>query len=282
MGQGTRSEYYTGVILVMIAAVTYSTAGLFTKGVEAGSWEVIFWRGLFAAAFTAVWTVNRGVSRKNFFGMGYSGWAVAVVGALGTAAFIPAFKLTTIANVSLIYAVSPLVAALLAWIAIGEKVSARMLMGCVCALLGVAIIVSGSIGQISFNGDLLALWMTVAMASIMVTYRKYPDTPVAGPAVMQSVLLLPCAMILGTPFDVARAEVFILAAFGLLFAIASVTLAEGAKRVPSGQTALLSSLETPFAPFFAFMVFTEMPNMPTLLGGSVVLFAVLISIRNDT
>ena len=89
-------------------------------------------------------------------------------------------------------------------------------------------------------------------------------------------------MILGTPFDVARAEVFILAAFGLLFAIASVTLAEGAKRVPSGQTALLSSLETPFAPFFAFMVFTEMPNMPTLLGGSVVLFAVLISIRNDT
>ena len=42
MNQNTRSEYYIGVVFVVTAAVTYSTAGLFTKGVEAGSWEVIF------------------------------------------------------------------------------------------------------------------------------------------------------------------------------------------------------------------------------------------------
>ena len=72
-----------------------------------------------------------------------------------------------------------------------------------------------------------------------------------------------------------------LAAFGLLFAVASVTLAEGAKRVPSGQTALLSALETPLAPVFAFMAFAEIPGTATFLGGSVVLFAVLFSIRND-
>ena len=282
MNQGTQSEYYIGVILVVTAAMTYSTAGLFTKGVEAGSWEVIFWRGLFAAAFTTVWTINRGALRQKFFDMGYSGWAVAVVGASGTAAFIPAFKLTTIANVSLIYAVAPLIAALLALFAIGERVSARTMAGCVGALLGVAIIVSGSIGRISLNGDLLALWMTTAMASIMVIYRKYPDTPAAGPAVLQSVLLLPFAAMLGDPFDVERTEVYVLAAFGLLFAIASVTLAEGAKRVPSGQTALLSSLETPLAPIFAFILFTEIPNIATFLGGSLVLFAVLCSIRSYT
>ena len=76
-------------------------------------------------------------------------------------------------------------------------------------------------------------------------------------------------------------EVYALAAFGLLFAIASVTLAEGAKRVPSGQTALLSALETPLAPIFAFMLFAEIPGIATLLGGSVVLFAVLFSMRNE-
>jgi len=220
--------------------------------------------------------------RRNFFGIGYSGWAVAVVGASGTAAFIPAFKLTTIANVSLIYAVSPLIAALLAWFVIGERISARTLAGCVCALLGVAVIVSGSLGQISLNGDLLALWMTTAMASIMVIYRKYPHTPGAGPAVLQSALLLPFAAMFGNPFGVQTKEIYILAAFGLLFAIASVTLAEGAKRVPSGQTALLSALETPLAPIFAFLLFIEIPNNATFLGGSVVLFAVLFSIRKDT
>ncbi len=282
MNRNTQSDYYTGVILVLVAAITYSTAGLFTKGVEAGSWEVIFWRGLFAALFTTVWTINRGTLRHSFFDMGYSGCAVGVVGALGTAAFIPAFKLTTIANVSLIYAISPLIAALLAWLTLGEKVSSRTMAGCVCALLGVAIIVSGSIGQISLRGDLLALWMTTAMASIMVIYRKYPDTPAAGPAVLQSAFLLPLAAILGNPFDVEDTEVYILAAFGLLFAIASVTLAEGAKRVPSGQTALLSALETPLAPILAFMVLAETPSTATFLGGSVVLIAVLFSIRSDT
>lgn len=281
MSRSAQSEYRIGVVFVATAAVTYSTAGLFTKGVEAGSWEVIFWRGLFAAAFTTAWTASRGTLRQNFLGMGYSGWVVAVVGALGTAAFIPAFKLTSIANVSLIYAVSPLIAALLAWLVIGERASARTMAGCVSALAGVAIIVWGSLGQISLIGDLLALWMTIAMASIMVIYRKYPDTPGAGPAALQSFLLLPFAALFGSPLDVERAEIFVLAAFGLLFAIASVTLAEGAKRIPSGQTALLSALETPLAPLFAFFLFTEVPNTATWLGGSIVLLAVFISIRSD-
>lgn len=281
MIQNPRSEYFTGVLLLMVSVVTYSTAGLFTKGVEAGAWDVIFWRGFFAGAFTTLWTINRGTLRQNFLGMGYSGWAVGVVGALGTAAFIPAFKLTTIANVSLIYAISPLIAALLAWLVMAEEVSSRTMAGCVGAFFGVAIIVSGSLGQINLKGDLLALCMTIAMASIMVIYRKYPETPGPGPAVLQSALLLPFAAILGAPFDVEPTETCILAAFGLLFAIASVTLAEGAKRIPSSQTALLSSLETPLAPIFAVILFTEIPNTATFLGGSIVLVAVLFSIRND-
>ena len=281
MNKNTRPEYYIGIILLVTAAITYSTAGLFTKGVEAGAWDVIFWRGVFAAAFTTVWIINRRVFRQNFFCIGYSGWAVAVVGALGTAAFIPAFKLTSIANVSLIYAVSPLIAALLAWVAIREKVSARTLVGSICALLGVAIIVSGSIGQSSLYGDFLALGMTIAMASIMVIYRKYPNTPAAGPAALQSIILLPIAAIVGDPFDVEPTEIYILAAFGALFAIASVTLAEGSKRVPSGQTALLGSLETPLAPAFAFIIFAEIPSFATLIGGSIVFLAILFSMRSS-
>jgi len=274
-----RSEYYVGALLVVVSAITFSSAGLFTKGVQAGAWEIIFWRGLFAAALTTAWTMKRQTVRSNFLGMGGSGLSIGVVGALGTAAFIPAFKFTTIANVSLIYAISPLIAALLAWIAIGEKATFRTMAGCTGALLGVAIIVSGSLGTVSLRGDFLALSMTVAMASIMVIYRKYPDTPGAGPQVLQSVLLLPVAAMFGDPFDIEWVEIGILAAFGLLFAIASVTLAEGAKRVPSGQAALLSSLETPLAPVFAFFLFSEVPSAATCLGGFVVLVAVCLASR---
>ena len=276
-----RTEYSIGIVLLITAAFTYSTAGIFTKGVMAGAWAVIFWRGLFAAAFTTGWTISKGSFKHNFFSMGRSGWGVGIVGALGTAAFIPAFKLTSIANVSLIYAIAPLIAAVLAWFAIGERIAVRTLIGSMCALLGVGIIVSGSVGQISFRGDALALIMTTAMATIMVIYRKYPKTPGAGPSVLQSLFLLPPSFILGDPFQTEPFEIFILAAFGLLFAIASVTLAEGSKRVPAGQTALISALETPLAPILAFIVFAEMPNTLTFLGGFVVLIAVLMSITND-
>ncbi|MEM9138375.1 MAG: DMT family transporter, partial [Pseudomonadota bacterium] len=252
-----------------------------TKGVAAGAWEVIFWRGLFAAGFTAAWTVGQGTLTHNFVGIGASGWAVAIIGALGTAAFIPAFKLTSIANVSLIYAIAPLIAAVFAWRFVGERITLRMMAGCAVALAGVGVIVWGSLGQVSLFGDLLALAMTTAMATIMVIYRKYPATPGAGPSALQSVLLLPPGLILGAPFAVSLTETAILAAFGLLFAIASVTLAEGAKRVPSGQTALLSALETPLAPIFAFVLLAEVPGTATLIGGGMVLIAVLIAIRQQ-
>lgn len=213
--------------------------------------------------------------------MGISGVAVAVVGALGTAAFIAAFKLTTIANVSLIYAAAPMLAAFLAWVWIGEKASGTVVTGSLLALAGVAIIVSGSLGQINLHGDLLALGMAVAMAVLMVIYRRFPSTLGAGPAALSSLLLVPIALVLGNPFGIQISEILILSAFGLIFAIASVTLAEGAKRVPSGQTALLSTLEVPLAPVLAFLVLSEVPHIRTIAGGALALIAVLLAARDQ-
>ncbi|MEM9045494.1 MAG: EamA family transporter [Pseudomonadota bacterium] len=274
-----RSEYAIGVLLLVASALTYSSAGLFTKGVEAAAWAVIFWRGVSAALSTTAWIIARGSLRREFLGMGWAGLAVGLVGAAGTAAFIPAFKLTSIANVALIYAVAPLIAALLAWLAIGERIRRATALGAVGSLIGVGIIVTGSVGSVNLTGDGLAMIMTLAMATIMVIYRTRPDTPSAGPAVLQSLLLFPFALAFGAPLQTDLAEIAILAAFGVLFAVASVTLAEGAKRVPAGQSALLGALETPLAPLLAFVILSEIPPIATLIGGAVVLLAVLMSFQ---
>jgi len=210
--------------------------------------------------------------------MGRSGGTGGGIGAIGTACFIPACELTSLANVALIYAASPLIAGVLAWIFIGEKASRTTIIGALLALVGVAIIVSGSVGQSSLQGDALALMMTLVMAGVMVIYRARPDTPGAGPSVMQSLFLLPPSFFFGQPLQTHPTEILILMAFGILFAIASVTLAEGAKRVPSGQTALLSSLETPLAPLLAFLVLAEVPSVASFVGGTVILAAVLLSL----
>ena len=273
--QGTYASYVLGIVLVVVSTVTFSTAGLFAKVVQATPWDIIFWRGIFAAGFTTLWVWHRGQLWQNFPNMGISGVAVAIVGALGTAAFIAAFKLTSIANVSLIYAVAPMLAALLAWLWIGERASKTDLMAALVALGGVAIIVSGSLGQVNLRGDILAAAMAVAMAVLMVIYRKFPATPAAGPAAVSSVLLVPVAVGLGNPLHIPLSEILILGAFGVVFAIASVSLAEGAKRIPSGQAGLLSTLEVPMAPILAFLVIAEIPPLRTGIGGALILCAVL-------
>ena len=264
-----------GILLLVFSALVFSSAGLFAKGIQADSWDIIFWRGVFATAFTTVFIFWNGNARREFVKMGWSGWIAGAIGALGTAAFIPAFKLTTIANVSLIYAVAPLLAGLMAWVWLSERMTKVVIIGCVLAFAGVLIIVGGSLGSINLKGDLLALWMTIAMSFMMVIYRRYPDTPAAGPAVMSSLLLLPPALILGDPFANSWGDIAMMAVFGLVFALASVTLLEGVRRLPASEAALLSTLEAPFAPVLAWLVLMELPSMPTVIGGIVILAGVV-------
>ncbi len=266
-----------GVALVCLSAVVFSTAGIFTKGVDADFWAVIFWRGLSAAGFTILYTFWCGTFRNEVKHFGKPGWLVAIFGASGTAAFIPAFKLTSIANVSLIWAAAPFVTALLAWLVLRERPTRKILLSSFFALLGVAFVVGGSFGGVNLTGDFLALWMTLMMAALMVVYRVWPQTPAALPVAMSSLLLLPLALVMSSPLQIAPAEILILIAFGLIFAIASVTLAEGVRRIPAAEAALLSALESPLAPLWAFLIFAAIPAVSTLIGGAIILAAVVWS-----
>jgi drug/metabolite transporter (DMT)-like permease len=264
-----------GIILVLVSALVFSTAGIFTRAITAGAWDIIFWRGLFGIVFTIAYTAWRGTTKLEFLKMGKWGFAAAIVGASGTATYIPAFKLTTIANVSLIYAATPLVAAFLAWWWLGERATKLVLIACLATLLGVAIVVSGSIGGLHFKGDLLACWMALAMAIGFVIYRKYPKTPAAGPSALSSLLLMPIALTFGAPFTDSRPEIATMIGFGAVFAVASITLAEGAKRLPAGETSLLSTLEVIFAPLLAWIMFSETPAIASFVGGALILAAVV-------
>ena len=95
--------------------------------------------------------------RSNFLNLQKPAIFVAVLGAAGTAAFIPAFKLSTVANVALIYAAVPVFAAILAWFWLGEKIRFAVGLGIVSSFIGVLVIALGSLGQINLYGDLLAL-----------------------------------------------------------------------------------------------------------------------------
>ncbi len=272
-----RRRRLTGLILILISAVVFSTAGLFTKGVSADAWAVIFWRGLFAAGFTFLYILIKGTLRAELLELGKVGLVVAVISSVASASFITSFKLTTIANVSLIYASAPFVAALIAWIWMRERPTLLVMISSLAALAGVSLIVSGSIGGFNIKGDLMALWMTFLMALILVIYRRYPKTPGPGPMTFSCLFLLPVALYFGDPLAAPANEIPVMASFGLIFAIASVTLVLGARYLPSSETALISSLEAPLAILFAWLLFAEVPGINTFIGGGIILLAVFCS-----
>lgn len=271
------SEETRGVLLVCLSAIAFSTAGIFTKSVNAPAWDVIFWRGLSGIAFTLVYLALRSGVKDEVRRFGRPAFLAALLMASGTAAFIPAFKLTSVANVSLIWATSPFITALFAWFFIKEIPSPKVLIGSLVALVGVAITVSSSADVADKTGDLLALWMTLMMAGVMVLYRAWPDTPTKLPAALSSLILVPFSVWLSQPSQVPASEISALILFGLVFAAASVLLAEGARLIPSAKAALISALETPLAPLWAVLFLFEQPPLTTVLGGAIIMIAVVFS-----
>ena len=117
-----RASGGTGAVLVLGSAVAWSLAGLFTRLIEADLGAILFWRGLSGAAFILAyvgWREGDGVVGA-LGRLGRPGWAAATVGTLATVAFIAALRRTEVANVVLIYASAPFVAALLAWLVLRE------------------------------------------------------------------------------------------------------------------------------------------------------------------
>ncbi|WP_168173706.1 DMT family transporter [Thalassospira sp. TSL5-1] len=263
-----------GFQLVCLSAVMFSTMGVFTKGVDADAWSIILWRGLVAAVVAIILLALRGELTREIRRFHTPAILATLLMASGTAAFIQAFKLTTIANVAMIYAAAPFVAALFGWLFLRERPTATILLGSFAALVGVAVIFGGLPSKGDLWGKLLAGWMTLVMAGITVIYRRWPDTPSTLPGAVSALLLSPIAAGLGTTTSIAPNEMVILAGFGLCFAVAFILLSTGARHLPPAETALLSALETPLAPIWGVLFFHEIPTGHTVLGGSLIIVAV--------
>ena len=263
-----------GIAIILISALFFSTAGVFSKGISSDAWVIITWRAIFAAMLGILWLLARGGLRSELRRFGGSALAISIVYACGTSAFIPAFKLTSIANVALIWGTAPLVSALLAWVWLRETMSDRFFISCLIVLVGVGILVADSVGGVHLLGDSLAMIMTVMMAVMMTLYRRYPNTPVVLPTVLGGLLMVPVGFTVTNPLAAPVIDILLCVAFALVFLVASVTLAMGSRLLAPGETALLSLTETPYAILLAFLILGAVPDVPTIIGGVMILGAI--------
>lgn len=277
------TQYSTGITLVSISAVVWSTVGLFAKGIDADVWVILFWRGLFSISVLGlyVWIKSKQGIIVEIKNLGWPGWISALVGAAATICFISAFKYTSIANVSIIYAIVPFIVAVLAWVVMREKTTLKTIIAATIALVGVAIMVGGSRGSSSLTGDFLAIGMAIGMATLVVIFRMFPGRPMVLSTIISAVIHVLLSFILSSPFSVSFMDLILLVCFGAVFAAATILMIEGTRLIPASKSALISTAEAPLGPIWAWLVFAQIPLFETWVGGGLVLLAVLWNLTSE-
>jgi drug/metabolite transporter (DMT)-like permease len=231
------------------------------------AWTILFWRSAFGTVFVGVAALASLGATPRLANPGYS-WLVATVcSALAMVAFIPALRLTSVANVAMIHASLPILSALAA-VGLRERPSRATLYCSVLALIGTAVIFLGSVGQSSNQfGNLLAFLMTASLAVMTAALRTHKGSVLsivaASNAAAAAVAL---CLSPGVYLDVTQAS--ILALFALLqMALGLALYSKGASLLPSADAALLSLIEVPLSPLWVWLAFDHPPSGPSVLGG---------------
>lgn len=284
MGQ-PRSERGPGIALVAAAAIAWSTAPFFTRLLPFDPWTILFWRGLFGGGLITVFLVlmqGRGALRQLVV-PGRGGLLVASLSTIGMISFIPALQMTKVMNVAVLIATQPFVAAALAWLWLGEAATWRTLIASLVAFAGVAITVGGIEAGGDVGGVALSCLMVLAISAMTVVVRRHRDTSMVAAAALSNFL----GSLVSLPFahditHVSGISLAILAMFGCLQVALGLTFYMlGSRLLPSSQASLIATLETPLMPFWIWVAFSEIPAVHALIGGALVIGAVVADIAWD-
>ena len=265
---------FTGMFLVSSDSLLVRVA---ERDSEVDGWTIAFMVGLFSSPVawslaasslgrTTVATVVRWRGTLLLTGL---------LGAASTTAFLTAVTLTAASNVVAIIAAGPIFAALLSRLALHEDTSARTWRAIGATVVGIAVIVGGSMTGGGVGGDLLALVAIGGFSINLVIWRRHPDLPrtlvVAATATCTVVVT-------AVPADVSlldqRALIATLLMGGFFGPVARLCMSTATRHAQAAEVSLFTPVETVAASLWVWLWFDEVPATPTFIGGAIVVVAV--------
>ena len=267
-----------GQIYVALAALAWSSAGVLQRELSVGTATQVTGRALFAALALLVFVAvsGRGGVMRAFASMGRAELAVAACTAVASGTFIVALNHTTVANVLFMQALAPIAAALIAWAGLREAVSRRTAVAMVVALGGVGLMVGGPGGAHGL-GLVLSVAMTLCFALSVVITRHRRDISMAPAICLSQVLVLAAVGPFADPGTVGTHDLALMVVLGvgqMGLGLAFLTL--GARLIVAAEVALITLLEVVLGPLWVWLALSERPGVATLLGGAVVMAAVVL------
>ncbi len=277
-------SHRSGLVMAGLAAICWSSAGLFTRLIETDLMTMLFWRGIFSgsAVLAYFFVTERGNAFQQIRSLRWPALGVALLSAISMISGIGSLRYASVADVMIIYATVPFVTAGLAWLVMGERASMATLVASLVAFLGVMISMFGADWGGSMFGRGLAVFMTLGMAGFSVLLRLHRNVPML-PAMGASAWL--CSLFcfwFATPLSISVQDFMLVVMFGVLQNAAGLILYTiGSRRIPASEATLIAALEVPLTPFWVWLFLTEVPGLYTLIGGVIVLSSLIWHIQGE-
>ena len=272
------------VALMVLVTLLWSMAGVVTRHLDAArSFEVTFWRSAFnALALIVVLTWWRGFGLwRGLLSAGQAVWISGICWAVMYTAFMVALTLTSVANVLVTMAIAPLLTALLSRFLLGHRLPARTWLAIVVAGAGIGWMFGTQAGDGTLLGSLVACAVPLAGAVNLTVLQKVgKDATVAVdilPAVLIGGLLSASTPLpLAWPMQASGHDLGLLALLGIVqLAVPCLLMVRLTRELPAPEISLLALLEVIFGVAWAWLGAGEAPSVSVLLGGGLVLVALV-------
>ena len=269
-----------GPILIFMGALSLSFGGLLVKSFEGSTlWQILFWRSLFFSLTVLAFLIIS-YKRKTFqafYESGLPGFFGGIILSFGFCGYVFAMYNTTVANTNFIISLQILFLAVFGYFFLKEKISAITLTSIVLAISGVFLMVGNSLSPGELSGNLAAFTMPITFAVLIMIVRKFPTVDMVPAQFVAGISSCLIGFILSNKLMISSHDIFLgfLAGFFQVgFGFIFITI--GARSTPSAMVGIIMLSESVLGPIWAFLFVSERPSMFGLIGGSIILFAVLL------
>ena len=269
-----------GPLLIFFGALSLSFGGLIVKSFEGATlWQILFWRSLFFSLTVLTFLIITYKSKvlTSFHDSGLPGFIGGLILSIGFCGYVFAMYNTTVANTNFIISLQILFLAIFGFFFLKEKINLITLISIILAMSGVLLMVGNSLSPGELSGNLAAFTMPITFAVLIMIVRKFPSVdmvPAQFVAGISSCLiglsLSPTIMI--SPHDIFLG--FLAGFFQIGFGFIFITI--GARTTPSAMVGIIMLSESVLGPVWAFLFVNEIPSLYGLIGGAIILFAVLL------
>ena len=269
-----------GPLLIFLGALSLSFGGLIVKSFEGSTlWQILFWRSMFFSltVLTFLILTYKKNTIKAFYESGLPGLIGGIVLSFGFCGYVFAMYNTTVANTNFIISLQILFLAIFGYFFLKEKITTLTLTSIILAMSGVLLMVGNSLTPGELSGNLAAFSMPITFAVLIIIVRKFPKVDMVPAQFIAGISSCMIGYLLSTKIMISNHDIFLgfLAGFFQVgFGFIFITI--GARTTPSATVGIIMLSESVLGPLWAFLFVSERPSLYGLIGGAIILFAVML------